>query len=795
MRRKQVARSEAQPITPGRHQPLIWSAMALFFLSGAAALLYQVAWQRMLALFSGVDLFSATITVAAFMAGMGFGALAGGNIADRLSRRGAIAAFAAAETGIALFALASRWLYYDLLYQRFGYLAESLPLMGIIIFSSLLIPTFLMGMSLPLLARGLTWRLNAASGIIGGLYGINTLGAACGSLVSAWWIIRAWGLPGALYAGMLLNGVCAAGAIILAAAGHFENGGITAGLEAAEKKEKGRTPARRFPFSVWLLIYLLSGFIALSLEMVWFRLLGIMSKSNAFTFPTLLTWYLGGLALGTLAGIPLSRRTALAGRWFFICQGTTALYAALSISLLVHALGQAPNHFLDEIYWYFGRYDPLDMKSALFFFSGNVNNLNPKETRLFLLLYGALPAFLILPPTLLMGLSFPLLHRVAQTDMGRVGRRTGRLQTANIAGAAFGAIGGSWLLLHYLGTVCTLRVLVLLSGIFWLLYIRSRLKKNRNRRIAEAFLALALAGVCALIPANAKLWGALHGADQKHIVYEEDGTGLFVLRHRGDSRFCTVYSGGRGQSRIPFGSAHTLLGMLPAMIHPAPEDIAIIGLGSGDTLFSAGGRIETENLICVEIVGAQWPALQRYAGAAEYGGLLSLEKDPRVCILTNDGRRYLALTEQRFDIIEADALFPDSAGSNNLYSREYFELMKSRLKPGGIAVTWAPTPRIAGTFLKVFPHVLRVDEFLFGSETAVPFDVETLRRRLSREAVKSYYARAGLDTDALWREVTALETAYYGPEYDRSGITDINTDLYPHDEYIAPLYATALTAY
>ena len=158
--------------------------LAVFFLSGFAALLYQVIWQRLLAIFSGADVFSVTIVVAAFMGGLGCGNFAGGHLADRVSRAACLALFAAAELAIALFALASKAFYYDLLYAKLGGSALPMPLLALVLFLAVVWPTFFMGVSLPLLARGITPSLDAAARVVGSLYGWNTLGAAAGALAT-----------------------------------------------------------------------------------------------------------------------------------------------------------------------------------------------------------------------------------------------------------------------------------------------------------------------------------------------------------------------------------------------------------------------------------------------------------------------------------------------------------------------------------------------------------------------------------------------------------------------------------
>src|ERR1700730_5483873 len=169
--------------------------LLLFFASGFAALLYQTIWQRMLGFFSGVDVYSVTITVAAFMVGLGCGSLAGGHLADRWLPRHRLLDFGLAEAIITLFALNSKWLYYDLLYVRWSALAHSPVLLPVILFASLLIPTFCMGVTLPILAKAFTARIQTASAVIGFLYGVNTLGAALGALATPWILLRHFAFP------------------------------------------------------------------------------------------------------------------------------------------------------------------------------------------------------------------------------------------------------------------------------------------------------------------------------------------------------------------------------------------------------------------------------------------------------------------------------------------------------------------------------------------------------------------------------------------------------------------------
>jgi spermidine synthase len=247
-----------------------------------------------------------------------------------------------------------------------------------------------------------------------------------------------------------------------------------------------------------------------------------------------------------------------------------------------------------------------------------------------------------------------------------------------------------------------------------------------------------------------------------------------------------VYANGLGQSWIPYydiNVIHSRLGMLPALIHPNPEEIAVIGLGSGDTAFSLGGRPETKEVVCIEIVESAREVLELLHRKKPYGGLESLLHDSRYRQITGDGRRVLAASQKKYDIIEADALRPTSAFAGNLYSYEYYQLLKSRLKPGGLALTWAPTQRTLETFMKVFPHVLNFDSVVVGSEQPIQFDPETIRARLEHPFTKGYYAKAGLDVKAIVFPFFDRKIETLRVDHKMFSLSDWNTDLFPKDEY------------
>jgi hypothetical protein len=160
--------------------------------------------------------------------------------------------------------------------------------------------------------------------------------------------------------------------------------------------------------------------------------------------------------------------------------------------------------------------------------------------------------------------------------------------------------------------------------------------------------------------------------------------------------------------------------------------------------------------------------------------------DPRIEHLVGDGRAYLNQSRRLFDIIEADALRPSSAYAGNLYSREYFTLLRSRLKPGGFGVTWAPTERSLETFLSVFPHALAFPgDILIGSESPIPYDLGTLERRIAE--ARTYYEATGLDIRLLLQPHLATPPRVFGPDASR-GFADFNSDLFPRDEFALPFW-------
>jgi len=737
--------------------------LALFVASGATALIYQIIWQRLLTLVMGADAHSTTIIVASFMAGLGLGSLAGGYVADRAGQRARFWAFAACELAIAAFALLSVGFYYDVLYRELGTREVSMAAMALIGFGATLWPTFFMGASLPLAARMLTDNPRQPARWVATLYGWNTIGAAVGAVVTVAWLLPGLPAGGIARVGAALNLACAVLAGVLALRLPAALPVTTPAATAAVPWPDARR-SRRFRF--WLLAAALSSFVALSLELVWFRLAGVILRSNSRTFGVLLLLYLGGLGLGALAANSARVRRWPAARAFFMLQAAIPLLAIGAVSLLVAGVAVLPG--AGRMWWSVARFegDPLaDLTTLAAVLAGAV-----------------VPLWLISGPTFLMGLGFGCLHRAVQSDVLLLGRRVGWLQAAGIAGAASGALITGGVALDLLGTSGTLRLLTLPTGLFLWLVLRDL---GRSRAVAGMTAVATAAATMLMVPSSRVLWSHLHGVIGPGAIVQEDGSGVALIRPDAEGELI-VYANGRSQSQLPYGGIHTMLGAFPVLLHPDPVTVAAIGLGSGNTAFSLGARPETTRIESIEIVGPVLAALQAVGRRDSDAGLRALLDDPRVKHYRRDGRSHLARTMTRYDVIEADALRPDGAYAGHLYSVEYFALVSARLKPGGFAVSWVPTARTLDSMRAVFPHVMVWGEIAIGSAHAIGIDRSVVQSRLDHPFTASRFRAAGVDLSVMVNEMLDEPPQIYTPALAHPGPEGFNTDLFPRDEFGRP---------
>jgi len=293
---------------------------------------------------------------------------------------------------------------------------------------------------------------------------------------------------------------------------------------------------------------------------------------------------------------------------------------------------------------------------------------------------------------------------------------------------------------------------------------------------AAALLVLAVAG-----PGNHRLWPRLHGLRAAGVMVEEDATGVVALAPEGSGAW-RMFVNGRSHSTLPFGGLHTTLGAAPSVIHPAPREVAIIGLGSGDSAASAGCRLDIEQRITVfELYEPEHRLLSALAERNDAPvKLVQMLRDPRFSYPIADGRNALDRGGRLYDLIEADALWPTSPYAGNLYSLEFFALCARRLNPGGLVTTWAPTDRVKTTFQAALPYVVAVGDgsVLIGSRSPIPIEPEQWRRRLFDPAVIAYLGPPRVH--GVWAEIAGAQALPPSPP------GQMNRDLFPRDEFHSP---------
>ncbi len=722
----------------------------LFFLSGAAALIYQTAWHRLLGLFAGADTIAAALVVGAFLLGLGIGSLLAGLYADRLSRRAALLAFALCEVGIALFALISPWLYYDVIYRELLPLASSRGIIFTVVFAGLLWPTFLMGCSLPFLSKAVVSEIAGSAKLIGWLYGLNTLGAGIGAFVGGWILIGTLGFDNAIYIGAALNLVVAAGGLLLA-----RGLDLTTAKQARQTlRQQGLQPAESDAGVVgrWCLLVFVSGFLIVALQIVWYRLIGVLLQSNGYSFSLVLSVFLLGDAAGLLVGARTIDRIADPRRFFFLMQGIATTLALAGAWFVYWGMGAGllPTTFVDH----------------------DIMGGTPRDVALIVLLL----AVIVLPASFIMGFSFPVVQKAVQRDIARLGTRVGLVQLANIVGNSAGSLVAGLLLLDLAGTAGTLKLLVAIGLGFAVLQIATA-PRTRWAYPPAILLALGLA----LFPPGETFWRRIHGITSDKAIVAEDKTGLSVLKMAND-RDGRLYIQGHSQSWLPFHTVHVFLGGIGPLTHPEPRRVLVIGSGTGGTPYAAGLHPATEKVHAVEIVAPVIETLRRYRHDKGGSGVDVLLGDPKFEIVVADGRHTLALEDTRYDVIEADAILPKTALSGLLNSREFFQQVKSKLAPGGIYVQWAPTQRTIETFRSVFPYVTMVHPALLGSDRPIHFDRERILHLLAQPQIAAHLAAARVDRAELrkWFEDKKIEVLNDGRTVP---VLSPNTDFFPRDEY------------
>lgn len=741
----------------------------IFAATGFSALTLQVVWQRVISLHAGIDLLAATTVVTAFLAGLGLGSLAGGAVADRLGPRRSLLAFALSNAGIGAFAWSSLWLFYDV-YRRFAAELDSAAAMFGFHFLLLAVPTTLMGLSLPLLARAAVAVSQEIAPLVGRLYAVNTLGAAAGAAVTGWWLLGELGFVATVRIAAALSFAAAAAVFLLWRAGVRTQ---PAPPEPTPISTGNAGEERSWP---WFLLYGLTGAVAIGLEIVYFRVVDAVWRNNSYTFATVLAIYLSLFALGASLGARRAGRVERPDRWFLSLQFWVGAGSLLGMLLLLYpprAFGIAA--FVEHYY------------RTLGFMPGDYAIRSAADAWRLLYAHVAAPLLVMGAPVLLMGASFPFIQALVARRLDSLGRRTGTLLFSNICGNVAGGAVTGFVLLEELGTSGTLQ---LLSGLLLLpgLAAAARLSTAR-RRIAGAIGAAGLMAACqAAFPANERFWAFFHSAPLERFELEEDRACVTSLVDIEEETF--LYINGSWQNGYPYDSFHILIGLLPSLVHARPERGLAVGLGIGSTAYSMAQDPRMGRVDCIEICGGQKRLI---AALAARGSKTSrrLLGDSRIRLMDGDGRRWLLAKPEPYHAIVVDAVRPNTAYAGNLYSVEFYELVASRLAPDGLFVQWIPTGRVLNSVRRVFPYVATAEvpeyksSFLIASKQPLYLHGPTLRQRLAnvdldaafdpqqKRLLVEFFARAEFRRPRYprRRELARLPDAHF------------NRDLHPRDEY------------
>ncbi|HKQ59803.1 MAG TPA: fused MFS/spermidine synthase, partial [Candidatus Polarisedimenticolaceae bacterium] len=682
---------------------MIW-VFLLFFLSGACGLVYEVVWARMLVPVFGTSVQAVATVLAAFMAGLGLGAWSLGRLADRTAN--ALRLYAALELGIGLFALAFPLLLsrldgvYTLLYRALGGHPGAFVVARFALgFLLLLVPTTLMGATLPVLGRAVVGELGRVGRRLGALYAVNTWGAALGCFAAAFLLMERIGVRGTGWAAAGLNLFVAGGAFLLSrrrpprVTAAPSRGAVAAG-----------DPVRRAVF--WG--FALSGFAALGYEVVWTRLLSVALRlTTAQSLSTMLVAFLIGLAAGGAYGARRVDRWRDPASAFGLGQLVLGWLGIVSLALFA-AVPAA-----------------LAALSGLSSWWGYIVKL---------LLVGL---GVMLAPTFLFGLMFPLASRLQVRRLDAVGERVGSLWAANTAGAIAGALAGGFVLIPGLGTEGALRVLAAVNLAVGLGVLVATGK--RGRALA---LGVPLALLLAFLPAGIVPRLVERTQPGMTLLHWSEGAAGTVTVYRAADGTRLLRVNGAGEVPTDPASLRTfrLLGSLPLLLHPRPEQVLVIAFGGGITL-AAAEALEPGHVDCVEVVPEVLDAAPLFA---EWNGrIYERIGTPRLTAIFDDGRNHVLRTERRYDVILSDATHPGTADSWVLYTREFYARCRDRLEPGGTIAQWLPLHGLTAedfkgilrTWSGVFPHAslwLTTDyAVLLGTSQPLEVDLPRLRERLA----------------------------------------------------------------
>ncbi len=755
-----------------------------FVFSGASGLIYEVAWTRRLTHIFGSTTLAVSTVLAAFMGGLALGSYLLGRYADRRAGR-ALQIYGVLEILIGALALLVPGLFRGVgsVYLALAPSLEGSPqifflLQFLLVAAVILLPTSLMGGTLPLLARFFVLRIEEVGGRVGALYAANTFGAAAGTALATYALLPEIGVWRTEVFAALLNFAAGAVALLL-------NRKLAARAEPPAQRETATEPAPAqggpsFPLRILLLGIALSGFAAMVYEVAWTRTLAIVLGSSVYAFGMMLLVFLIGLSAGSalFARFPKRLRGAAAVLALVLAGNTVAGLVAIAL------VPRLPILFLSIF--------PLTKDS---FFGQQ-------------LLQFFVTVALLLPSAILFGMAFPAAIAATTESARGVGQGVGRVNAVNTAGTVLGAFLGGFVLIPQLGLRAALMAAAIATAVaalavLWL----ARAGQRGLRRMASVAVGVAVAAAAFLPPwprevlaSGPGFYGPKHrsaaaflaSTRAMELLFYKDGVNTTLSVDRTGDYLYYRSNGKTDASTYPTDLAvQVLLGQVPMLLHRNPQDVFDLGLGTGISA-AAVARYPVRSIDIVDIEPAGREAVRFFD--AENHGILS---DPRVHFLAEDGRNALLARPRTYDVIICDPSDIWVAGVASLFTREFYELARSRLKH-------ALPPRhmklVVATFRRVFPYASywranRGDVMMVGTVEPLLWDYERLRSRFETvPGVAEDLRRIGIWHPLALFAALVLE----GGDLDRlvKDVREEHTDDRPMVEFFAPrfLYADTATA-
>jgi spermidine synthase len=688
----------------------------LFFLSGMCALIYEIVWTRRLTLIFGVTVYSISTVLVAFMGGLAAGSVLFGSRVDK--RNDPLRLYGFLEIGIGFsalllpFALAALNPAYHFFYQKTG---ASIYFMSLIKFlmsaGVLIVPTTMMGATLPVLSKFIVRQLAQTGRGIGSLYAVNTLGAVVGCFLAGFILLGWIGISHSEWIAASVNILIGIAALALyRTAGPLDSVAEEISSEPmAENKEYLHGTLR-----LVLIIFALSGMAALAYEVLWSRILAFLLGSSIYSFSMILVVYLLGLTAGS----------------FFVARRADNLKHPLTTFAWMEVLiGVAVLGGLVLFQWL--PFSPYRLRSnPIVYIIQNFFSIS----------------LIVFPPTFLMGSIFPLVVKIYMRSIGSLGRETGKVYAVNTVGAIVGSFVAGFILIPLLGSKNSMLVLILLSiccGVFLLMLAVKEERAGAMNYAAAVLVVLPLAGFPfgnnLMQTLSVRLMEERTGREWKPLAFHEDATAAVAVAEDDEgTRLLTV----NGVSMTYKHTETQLMAHLPLALQQNPRKVLGICFGMGTTFVSArraGMQVDFVEL-CPNVVRAF-----RY-----YQDDPSMLTEPGARIIIADGRNYLLLSDERYDVITIDPPPPPySAGTVNLYTREFYELCKRRLTPQGVVCQWIPMysstesqfKMLLRTFMEVFPHTSvwrpenNLGAYLIGTPEKLEIDRDSFIKYFDRTEV------------------------------------------------------------